>query len=283
MERRTEKNWWLRTGRNGTVPPVAVLCFLFAAVGAHLVFALLIRIKTPQVETLRVQGRTNKIIRADNPAFRAYCASLPRESDPTVFIRGGGNLGYSRFLMRSEKEELDAASSVRPSLSPETETVFSYPCRLPETLRGISGQERLYADLLAAMMPAEKPVPALPVHYPVWSDAHGVIRELRNDRSEAQWRKMFVSRDVTGPTCLRIVFRNIDGFPPTAEIFRSSGSPVLDFYAKHELDGFLAKPENAARFDSRYNDLVKVFWNAKAPVVQADSGMEALFGKDGGK
>lgn len=283
MERRTEKNWWFRTGGNRTVPSAALLFFLFAAVGAHLAFALLIRIRTPQVETLRTQGRTNKIIRADNPAFRAYCASLPQEADPTVFIRGGRNLGYSRFLTRSEEEELDAASSVRPPLLPETTDVFSYPCRFPETPRTASGPDRLYADLLAAMMPAETVLPALPVHYPVWSDAHGVIRELRNDRSEAQWRKMFASRDVTGPTHLRIVFRDAGQFPPTAEILRSSGSPVLDFYAKHELDGFLAKPENTARFDSRYNDLVKVFWNAKAPVLQPDPGTDAFFGKDGGR
>jgi len=275
MSLRSVYNWWLHGNGHSPVPPVWYAFFAAVTLVCHFLAPLIFKIETVEVKPVWQRPRSNKAINMRNPNFRKFCSSLPPESDPTVFIHGSRNLGYSRFLTLSEQEELDAASSVRPVLSAENQgDSAEHPGGIAEIDPGERPQ--LFTGLLAEKMTVAGNTPAVPANYPVWADSRGTIPGLKKPQAEDQLKKQFISHDVIGPTALEVILRSNSVFPPTSRIIRSSGSMTLDFYAKRELDKFLEKQKNAARFDRR-NNVVRVYWNKNAPVLHDDSGMAMFF------
>ncbi|MBO5960154.1 MAG: hypothetical protein J6Q65_08530, partial [Lentisphaeria bacterium] len=191
---------------------------------------------------------------ADDPEFAAVTQKIRKEQDPAEFIRGGST-GYSSFRTQPENPQPYLRESLEP-LHPD----------IPEVDTAEPDLQRQYADLYdhrslrIAVQPLQKDT-VKTVDYPVWTDAYGIIHEIK-DAYKEHYAVNFNSKDVVGPTVLKIQFpeNKHSDLPPHISIQRSCGSVFLDYHAKKLLRKHIINKEFQKKFDVEYNNQIRIYW-----------------------
>lgn len=256
--------------------------FLAAAILIHLIPGILFRAKPPSnIEKPSGKHRNNLLIRESDPAFRAMKERFTLLTDPAAFIHGGEPAGYSSF--RSTAGDPGAADLPfhplqlvkQPSAEPVPGTAIEplFPARtysdwLPfPLLKSV--------EMISAPSDATQDQPS--VHYPLWLDEFGKKLDWNNSGEEERMTRFFCSKDVIGPTCLRVEDPREKGLPPDTVLIHSCGSIVLDLYAKRKCDSFLQSLSPVQTAVWKKGKLVRILWREDVPLQPPGSTLKGLF------
>ncbi len=228
--------------------------FLLISVALHLLLLLLFHEPEPkQSKAGSNTQRADYFLTLDDSAFAYLQKAIQVMPDPADFIRGGAETGYSLFFASGRDQiRVDLPQIVYPALTENQDAAVPV---LPVKQVRESADLFSYPEFLISVLPdrpAEQPAEN---HYPLWLDARGKIL-TGIDESEENKSALFQSHDVTGPTELTVIFD--PELPPEVRIVRSSGSVMLDLYARQQLQDRLLG--DRLGLDPEYNNFVRIFW-----------------------
>ncbi len=206
-------------------------------------------------------GAGNVLIDLSMPAFAEMDCPLDESVDPALFIHGNDRIGYSAIrqpqVMETPLNDIHANEQefcLSSGDKPDSSGIFLW--NVPKrTLADIAGSFDLRIFLEHCMQPERARVA---VTYPLWLDSSSKI--INGPAVDADsWENEFKSRDIQGPTVLKITAPGSDFLNAQVEIMRSCGRPGLDLHALFLLEDMLSCfPEKIADFP--VSTPIRIYW-----------------------